>query len=152
MDFADYVEDAARTLPDVPQTEALDKCALGLAGEAREIVTADKATLDEEAGDGWWYVAAGYLALEVVPSSYKGGGRGHPIFDLFEGAGRVAESTKKVLHHGEDLGGHSHVIRAGLHQYAAGLSKLTQTPDHEVWRQNLSKLRERWPDGFEPGG
>lgn len=158
MKFETYMEGAARTMPQsMPWRDLLADAALGLCGEAGEIVElveAGKSTgdaFDDELGDGWWYVAAAYHAMDRTPESFESSVRADAV-ELFRAASQVAESAKKVRYHRDDLEDHLEAILGGLRRYGAVLSSLTDSSEAKVWKQNVDKLADRWPDGFAPEG
>ena len=156
MKFETYMDGAARTMPSsMAWRDLLADAALGLCGEAGEIVELVEAgeasgdAFDDELGDGWWYVAAAFHAIERVPESFESPAQTDAV-ELFRAASRVAESAKKVRYHRDDLSEHVDAILSGLRRYAGVLSSLTDSTDAKVWRQNVEKLAERWPEGFAP--
>jgi NTP pyrophosphatase (non-canonical NTP hydrolase) len=158
MKFETYMEGAARTMPQsMPWRDLLADAALGLCGEAGEIVELVEAgeaagdEFDDELGDGWWYVAAAYHAMDRIPEPFETR-RGAESIELFRAASLVAESAKKVRYHRDDLEEHLEAILRGLRRYAGVLSSLTDSSDAKVWKQNVDKLAARWPEGFAPEG
>lgn len=152
MTFVDYMHRAARTAPEhLDSLDLLADAALGLCGEADEIRRAEPgASRDDELGDGWWYVAMAWHAMELEPDVVRADRAPSAPDDLFVAASRVAEHVKKVCYHHDSLDDHREAIVEGLRLYAAALSALTDREDRDIWSDNVAKLRERYPDGFEP--
>lgn len=159
MEFSEYMDGAAQTMPEeLGSRDLLADAALGMCGEAGEILEVleglEPAELDDELGDGWWYVAAAYHALEIRPAEVTEATDAPEVerLDLFRAACRVAECAKKVRYHHDPLEEHRDAILAGLRIYATVLSSLSDTADAEIWRANIAKLADRYPEGFVPGG
>ncbi len=153
MTFREYMQRAARTLPDdLGSRDLLADAALGLCGEAEEIDTASSTDArDDEIGDGWWYVAAICHALAIEPESIPPhASPADAEIGLFRSACRIAERAKKVRYHREAIDRHRDAILEQLGHYASSLSERTPTSKSAIWSANLEKLASRYPDGFEP--
>src|SRR4051812_15146744 len=72
--------------------------ALGLCGEAAEVMTAEPAELDKELGDVLWYLAAlgdwvgVKMEIDLAPDGESGG---YDALDLMIAAGTIADIIKK---------------------------------------------------------
>lgn len=164
MEFLQYVEGAARTMPESMRwDDLLADAALGLCGEAEEVLETLEAkeaeveeSLDDEIGDAWWYVAAAYrsmaMQMEIEPPDRWRAADDTNASELLRLAARFAERVKKVRYHGEPLSDHAEALLEALGRFGGLLSEMTSTPTAEVWRANVEKLAERYPDGFEPSG
>ncbi len=139
----------------------LEQCALGLCGEAAEVdealdayvtqfdnTTAATRNVVLELGDVCFYLAALVLNLgledKLVPT-------GKPRFlpNLSGGCGRLAELVKKSTWHGKQI-----LAEVWLTAIMGVLEAIDNDADFvgsnrdEVLRENITKLRARWPNGF----
>ena len=66
-------------------------------------------------------------------------------------AGEVCDYLKKVVFHGHTLDKGKLAEELGDCQwYIAGLATLADIPMSDICRGNVDKLRERYPEGFDP--
>jgi hypothetical protein len=68
---------------------------------------------------------------------------------LLRVAARFAERAKKVRYHREPLSDHAESCLRLLEGFGGLLGTLSETPTADIWRANVAKLAERYPDGFE---
>ena len=98
-------------------------------------------------------MAAAYHALEMRPTNDEVvADRRVERLDLFRAGSRVAECAKKIRYHHDSVDEHREELLGGLRTYAAVLVELSDTDVSEIWRANVEKLADRYPEGFVPGG
>ena len=162
MHLNEYQELAHKTTNHkLPHNERLLVSALGLVGEAVEVLeavhdydlTPDK--LRKELGDVAWYVADIGTGLSIPmgilePSGYSGVYMPASARNLAVHAKNASELLKKHLGHGHTLDrellcSHLRAVMRELCRLATveGVGGLTS-----VLQANIDKLRERYPDGF----
>lgn len=147
-DFDDYIRAVLRTAPDHDGPgERLQQGALGLIAEYREYQSAiDPGDKRDERGDMLWY-----LALSIDGARTIGDVRLHtdeqgPLSTaLYELCGAI-EDWRYQQKDGaaDDVCEHVEAVH----------SRLMRRIDEpvRVMRENIAKLDERYPDGYEPGG
>ena len=164
MTPARYHHEAARTRPNRSRADLITMAALGIGGEASEVLDSmrsNPANTTEhrikELGDVCWYVATLADALGMDPETLWTTTAPGQFLTWYEAAIRVAidagavvEAAKKHLFHSKSDG----AIRLSLCLLAgtmAASATVLDTTISEVWAVNVAKLRERHPDGFKPG-
>lgn len=148
-----YMEATARTWrTDVDLDLQLCNAAMGLVGEVGELHADTTAC---ELGDVWYYLATLCRIYDVSLHTWTYGPDDfeETLARTWRTAAEVAELNKKIIFHEQ------HHLRSELcielSNMASALNDIggllgLSTPD--VWRQNIDKLRARYPDGFEVGG
>jgi hypothetical protein len=131
----------------------LANAALGLCGEAREFI---KTPTTDEAGDCYWYVAVAaqavgvYLASLVYNTNFEiATGRRVAGELLYDSACRFAELAKKVVFHDKSIDIYLPEMCECLATYLYAVDYLDETQMDICMEQNISKLRARYPDGFD---
>lgn len=134
--------------------------ALGLLGETIELLdsltSTDSGKIIKEAGDIIWYSARIADVFEVkfsdiITADTIGGGKHHHNFALPLSATIVSEHVKKVFGHGHPLDKTlvCNALRAVIHEAMSMLHhREINVGLEEVMRQNVKKLRKRYPNGF----
>lgn len=151
-----YQEMASRTMPSTG-VDRLTNWALGLCGEAEEYRReSDEASQVLELGDVAWHCHAILTALRVdadmvMASPVHADERPSDML-LLACACRVAEIVKKHVYHYKPLKGKELLsnIRIMLWTIEVLARERHNTTLTEVYRLNINKLQERWPEGFAP--
>lgn len=147
---------ASRTMPST-SIDMLPNWALGLCGEAAEYLQeADEANSVLELGDNAWYCHAILTALRVDADMLMAADQ-RPTDTpsallLVSCAGRVAELVKKHIYHFKPLRTKEILVlvRTMLQTIEDLAAQRHNTTMTEVYRRNICKLQERWPEGFAP--
>lgn len=164
MDLNTYQRESMRTMPfggvtsnDPEFWNALSNYALGLVGEATEIVAAegDKDVSIKEIGDVAHYA---FGLLTFIKGDYETESTNNYFppteqRDLTKKvlvlAGEVSEMVKKFVYHGHDLDAVK--MKMTLKVLIKNLAELAETYDitlEEVCEININKLKERYPNKF----
>ena len=149
MDQQTYRDAITRTWNDDPPTAYQPaNAALGVVGEVHEY--ADSPTADE-LGDLIHY-ATTLRRLYDFPVADPSGETLVPDLDRMRRlAGGIAERTKKCVYHGDEPGEELETWTAELVDHVAAEAEVRlETTLEAVRQQNVDKLYERYPAGFDP--
>lgn len=147
MKFEEYIPLAMRTLPEGRSTEEnLVNACLGLAGEIAEYETADnRADKLEELGDIYWYIALMVSNYDYTPMYIK-----HSKGSFLTPVGAISDVVKKTIFQGHWLS--KGVIDIHISKLLSNIEYdcniLGVTPS-QIMGENVAKLKERFPQGFE---
>ena len=126
--------------------DLLCNCALGMAGEAAEIV---ETPTSDEIGDGYWYAYVLFRALGVDDHEPRTtGDRSTAQANAHRSAGAVCELVKKHVFHGRDLDAVADKLTSFTRAYVDALATIDTQPAATTFDQNVAKLRARYPEGF----
>lgn len=150
----DYFESCARTWNNSLSTnEQIANATMGIVGEVGEFTECPHDPL--EAGDVYYYIATFLRLCDVSPNRIDPGAA-EPMMSSVPGTLRrtteLAESVKKWLYHGKgDCKEAAIECVILLARTMHALCEYNNWNVHEIWQQNIDKLKERWPDGFAEG-
>lgn len=137
LNFAGDIDTARRNL--------MTNCALGLTGEATEI--SDLPSSDE-IGDGFWYAYVLLWTLNIEGYKLTPSTDQDPLKDAFYFSGKISELIKKHVFHGREFDVVSDPLIRATKRYIDSIAGLdSQTPE-ESYKQNIEKLKARYPEGF----
>ena len=120
-------------------------CALGLAGEAAEI---DESPVSDEIGDGYWYAYVLFRVLDAPPQLPQASSKQDSQRTLYRASGRLCELAKKVRFHGRPLANIRDEALVMLGRYIDALAGRDDQSAAQTMRQNVDKLKARYPEGF----
>lgn len=150
MTINEYQNEAMRTASgmDYSQYSMLVNSALGLCGEAAEAVEGLEAMAQQQATEaltpGEYQLQAQRTALEKCYDMVN------IALGLCIHAGRVADAVKKHIFHGHQLDKDYLIKEYGdTSWYIAVGAKAIDTDFETVLKDNIKKLWERYPDGFD---
>jgi NTP pyrophosphatase (non-canonical NTP hydrolase) len=151
MDQQTYRDAITRTWNDDPPTAYQPaNAALGVVGEVHEY--ADSPTVDE-LGDLLHY-ATTLRRLYDFPVADPAGETLVPDLERMRRlAGAIAERTKKCVYHGDEPGEELETLTSELLDHVAAEAEVRlETTLEAVRQENVDKLYERYPNGFEAAG
>lgn len=164
MTPSDYQSLAMRTKQTkFSNEELMINAALGLAGESTECVMADNKDLEKELGDLEWYIvlmgeACNISFNEIYTKSLQfksdfidKNNERLIITALITKSGEICDCIKKIHFQGHKPNEAEIKIKLLTLQSFINLLCLKKNIDiQDVWKTNIKKLVERYPDGFSP--
>jgi hypothetical protein len=145
--FEDYIEAALKTAPDGSPVDRLHQGALGTIAEYREYNSAiDPDEKRRERGDMLWYLALlceGANAIgDLLLHTDEQGAISASLYQL-------CGAVEDYAHQGKD-GAADDVCEHVASLYSRLMRRIDDPT--RVMRENIAKLSDRYPDGYEPGG